>query len=172
MPGVEPGISRPQREVLTTILHTPGEAGYRSQYLPHAKRALYHLSYIPIARPTHTILKFGDDKDTIHHHGKPRTRPAHRCALAPYGSRTCTHTNSCPRRDMQPYRTPHRFGVAVTATRCIRRPMRTQVRTRGRAICGTRLVRACLCECVASRLCVAVCSALTRVSRQRQRRAG
>ena len=24
-----------------------GEAGHRSQYLPHAKRALYHLSYIP-----------------------------------------------------------------------------------------------------------------------------
>ena len=49
MPGFEPGISRPQREVLTTILHTPGEAGYRSQYLSHAKRALYHLSYIPVA---------------------------------------------------------------------------------------------------------------------------
>jgi hypothetical protein len=48
MPGFEPGISRPQREVLTTILHTPGEAGYRSQYLSHAKRALYHLSYIPM----------------------------------------------------------------------------------------------------------------------------
>jgi hypothetical protein len=48
MPGFEPGISQPQCEVLTTILHTPGEAGYRSQYLSHAKRALYHLSYIPI----------------------------------------------------------------------------------------------------------------------------
>ena len=24
-----------------------GEVGYRSQYLPHAKRSLYHLSYIP-----------------------------------------------------------------------------------------------------------------------------
>ena len=47
MPGFEPGISQPQCEVLTTILHTPGEAGYRSQYLSHAKRALYHLSYIP-----------------------------------------------------------------------------------------------------------------------------
>lgn len=46
-PGFEPGISQPQCEVLTTILHTPGEAGYRSQYLSHAKRALYHLSYIP-----------------------------------------------------------------------------------------------------------------------------
>ena len=46
--GVEPRISRPQREVLTTILQTPGEVGYRSLYLPHAKRALYHLSYIPI----------------------------------------------------------------------------------------------------------------------------
>ena len=49
MPGVEPGMSPSQGEVLTTILHTPGEAGYRSQYLSHAKRALYHLSYIPIA---------------------------------------------------------------------------------------------------------------------------
>ncbi|KAL0583533.1 hypothetical protein ABG067_006557 [Albugo candida] len=27
MPGFEPGISRPQREVLTTILHTPRDAG-------------------------------------------------------------------------------------------------------------------------------------------------
>ncbi len=51
MPGFEPGISQPQCEVLTTILHTPGEAGYRSQYLSHAKRALYHLSYIPIQTP-------------------------------------------------------------------------------------------------------------------------
>ena len=24
-----------------------GEAGHRSRYLPHAKRALYHLSYFP-----------------------------------------------------------------------------------------------------------------------------
>ena len=48
MPGFEPGMSPPQGEVLTTILHAPGEAGYRSQYLSHAKRALYHLSYIPI----------------------------------------------------------------------------------------------------------------------------
>lgn len=48
MPRVELGISQPQCNVLTTILHAPGEAGYRSQYLAHAKRALYHLSYIPI----------------------------------------------------------------------------------------------------------------------------
>ena len=56
MPGFEPGISRPQREVLTTILHTPGEAGYRSQYLSHAKRALYHLSYIPVANRNIGVL--------------------------------------------------------------------------------------------------------------------
>ena len=56
MPGFEPGISRPQREVLTTILHTPGEAGYRSQYLSHAKRALYHLSYIPVANRIIDVL--------------------------------------------------------------------------------------------------------------------
>ena len=59
-PGVEPGMSRPQREVLTTILPMPGEAGYRSLYLPHAKRALYHLSYIPIHIQwiTHHIYSF------------------------------------------------------------------------------------------------------------------
>jgi hypothetical protein len=27
-----------------------GDAGYRSQYLLHAKQALYHLSYIPLYR--------------------------------------------------------------------------------------------------------------------------
>lgn len=48
-PRFELGISQPQCEVLTTILHPPGEAGYRSQYLAHAKRALYHLSYIPMS---------------------------------------------------------------------------------------------------------------------------
>ena len=51
VPRFELGISQPQCEVLTTILHTPGEAGYRSQYLSHAKRALYHSSYIPILAP-------------------------------------------------------------------------------------------------------------------------
>ncbi len=34
-----------------------GDAGYRSPYLSHAKRALYHLSYIP--RSTAPILKAG-----------------------------------------------------------------------------------------------------------------
>ena len=34
-------------ESLVTIQN--GEAGYRSPYLSHAKRALYHVSYIPIA---------------------------------------------------------------------------------------------------------------------------
>ena len=36
-----------------------GDAGYRSRYLPHAKRALYHLSYTPvvnIASQHHIIL--------------------------------------------------------------------------------------------------------------------
>jgi hypothetical protein len=46
-PGVEPGSSRPQREVLTVLLYRPGDIEYRSRYLSHAKRALYHLSYIP-----------------------------------------------------------------------------------------------------------------------------
>ena len=47
-PGFEPGSSRPQREILTTILRWPGDIGYRSRHLSHAKRALYHLSYIPL----------------------------------------------------------------------------------------------------------------------------
>ena len=28
-----------------------GDGGYRSPYLSHAKRALYHLSYVPICTP-------------------------------------------------------------------------------------------------------------------------
>jgi hypothetical protein len=43
-PGFEPGLPRPQRGVLTTILLRPGECGHRSRCLSHAKRALYHLS--------------------------------------------------------------------------------------------------------------------------------
>ena len=34
-----------------------GEVGYRSQYLPHAKRSLYHLSYIPDAASDRTTIK-------------------------------------------------------------------------------------------------------------------
>jgi len=67
MPGFEPGISPPQGEVLTTILHTPGEAGYRSQYLSHAKRALYHLSYIPIQNLTHRQPKLFAQKQLRKH---------------------------------------------------------------------------------------------------------
>ena len=48
-PGFEPGSSRPQREILTTILRWPGDIGYRSRHLSHAKRALYQMSYIPDA---------------------------------------------------------------------------------------------------------------------------
>ena len=33
----------------------PGDGGYRSPYLSHAKRALYHLSYVPIC--THQPVK-------------------------------------------------------------------------------------------------------------------
>ena len=76
MPGVEPGISRPQREVLTTILHTPGEAGYRSQYLSHAKRALYHLSYIPIRNDIHTnTITKTTTHTTTNKHDLPITSP-------------------------------------------------------------------------------------------------
>ena len=68
VPGFEPGISPPQGEVLTTILHTPGEAGYRSLYLSHAKRALYHLSYIPPSSHRHAwqlplLWRFGSSPD-------------------------------------------------------------------------------------------------------------
>ena len=56
-PGFEPGSSRPQREVLTPILSRPGDIGYRSRYLSHAKRALYHLSYIPMVKSTADILE-------------------------------------------------------------------------------------------------------------------
>ena len=47
-PVFETGLPRPQRGVLTTILLRPGDIGYRSRHLSHAKRALYHLSYIPL----------------------------------------------------------------------------------------------------------------------------
>jgi len=39
-----------------------GEAGYRSLYLSHAKRALYHLSYIP--RITTHLLYHNNNKPT------------------------------------------------------------------------------------------------------------
>src|SRR5215471_11720736 len=75
MPGFEPGISQPQCEVLTTILHTPGEAGYRSQYLSHAKRALYHLSYIPITDHTPSTLQTRANANT--HKTTTRTATTH-----------------------------------------------------------------------------------------------
>jgi hypothetical protein len=57
-----------------------GEAGYRSLYLSHAKRALYHLSYIP--RITTHLLYHNNNKPTTttnppqqqtHHNNKPTT---------------------------------------------------------------------------------------------------
>ena len=86
MPGFEPRISRPQREVLTTILHTPGEAGYRSQYLSHAKRALYHLSYIPILDHPFPITP----TKQIHKHRQNHTHARHQ---KPLHTSTSTHTN-------------------------------------------------------------------------------
>jgi len=89
VPGFEPGISPPQGEVLTTILHTPGEAGYRSLYLSHAKRALYHLSYIP-GYSTHTPNDF---KIQITH--APRTLRR----STPHRTHTAIVPRlSCPRR--------------------------------------------------------------------------
>ena len=73
MPGVEPGMSPSQGEVLTTILHTPGEAGYRSQYLSHAMRALYHLSSIPFEN--HTPPHFRSHACSIHWVNKTLSPP-------------------------------------------------------------------------------------------------
>ena len=50
-----------------------GEAGYRSQYLSHAKRALYHLSYIPTTTHTHTH-KY-TNQHTHHTHQPPPHQP-------------------------------------------------------------------------------------------------
>lgn len=36
-----------QQKMMWEIWDKNGDAGYRSPYLSHAKRALYHLSYIP-----------------------------------------------------------------------------------------------------------------------------
>ena len=55
-PVFETGLPRPQRGVLTTILLRPGDMGYRSPHLSHAKRALYHLSYIPLYSLTHQVF--------------------------------------------------------------------------------------------------------------------
>ena len=88
VPGFEPGISPPQGEVLTTILHTPGEAGYRSLYLSHAKRALYHLSYIP------RYHAHSDAHDTFSlrtTHASPRSPPC--TTLIPLPSRIFS---ACP----------------------------------------------------------------------------
>jgi hypothetical protein len=79
MPGFEPGISQPQCEVLTTILHTPGEAGYRSLYLSHAKRALYHLSYIPIIHSNH--ITNTHQSHQIHEHNQPTLIRPHKTKL-------------------------------------------------------------------------------------------
>ena len=35
-----------------------GDGGYRSPYLSHAKRALYHLSYVPMCTPCLILLSF------------------------------------------------------------------------------------------------------------------
>ena len=57
MRGIEPRTSRMQRKMWKTFSLAfseknqkeleSGDAGYRTPYLSHAKRALYHVSYIP-----------------------------------------------------------------------------------------------------------------------------
>ena len=46
-----------------------GGAGYRSRYLSHAKRALYHLSYAPHENPgdefAQYILLYREDKEFV-----------------------------------------------------------------------------------------------------------
>ena len=39
-----------QKKIMHKIKRFCGGAGYRSRYLSHAKRALYHLSYAPVVR--------------------------------------------------------------------------------------------------------------------------
>ena len=46
MEGVPPSTARAAIKILGR--KTFGDGGYRSPYLSHAKRALYHLSYVPL----------------------------------------------------------------------------------------------------------------------------
>ena len=62
-----------------------GEAGYRSQYLSHAKRALYHLSYIPTITHTHT-----------HNTHIPTHKHHNTTHATTHTTRTNTHTNDLP----------------------------------------------------------------------------
>lgn len=94
MPGFEPGISQPQCEVLTTILHTPGEAGYRSQYLSHAKRALYHLSYIPIIPTIHPHAITNSHVHTTHHIAPYNTYATQRVTQIPPHTPTTSFTST------------------------------------------------------------------------------
>lgn len=55
---------------LKTKKHINGEAGYRSLYPSHAKRILYHLSYIPMRNSVFSYCNNGnsvrDSKNYIH----------------------------------------------------------------------------------------------------------
>jgi hypothetical protein len=66
-PVFETGLPRPQRGVLTTILLRPGDMGYRSPHLSHAKRALYHLSYIPRCQILTKSRTYNVDNHSFHH---------------------------------------------------------------------------------------------------------
>ena len=57
-----------------------GDAGYRSPYLSHAKRALYHLSYIPerVARLWSTSCRQAKEMRSIQDRGVAGTRGFHR----------------------------------------------------------------------------------------------
>ena len=42
-----------------------GDGGYRSPYLSHAKRALYHLSYVPLCTPCPVLIRPHSDLERI-----------------------------------------------------------------------------------------------------------
>ena len=49
-------------QVMESETKTFGDGGYRSPYLSHAKRALYHLSYVPVVVDCGTELEVNHPK--------------------------------------------------------------------------------------------------------------
>ena len=63
-----------------------GDAGYRSPYFSHAKRALYHLSYIPTITATFRDFRLQDLHPTL----APRAHPG----IEPGTSRTLSENHT------------------------------------------------------------------------------